>query len=262
MKMTMNVGPGEAATSAIKQTIDMVWEIESVEENGNAVLTQTIERVQMGIAAPGQAEVQYDSSSEEPPQGYAAMLAPMFQAMISAPFKVTMSPRGEIVDVEVPQSLIEAMSQIPGGAMLGSLATEEGFRNMIRQSSILLPKPEELVEGHQWTSSIEMDNPIAGKIITETTYQYQGPREVEGQPMEVFVPSIETKFTGGEGANSIAVEKQDATGEILFNRQAGRLESSKIVQQMQMVITVGDNKINQNLDQTISFRIVPDAGGQ
>ncbi len=262
MEMTMDLGPGGETVSSVKQVIDMVWEINAIQENGNAVLTQSIRRVRMEVGAPGQAEVKFDSASDEPPQGYAAMLTPMFEALIGAPFQVTITPRGQIVEVEIPESLLEAMSQVPGGAIMGSLATEEGFRNTVRQISIVLPKSEELTEGHQWTTTLEMENPATGKITSTTTYQYKGSREHDGQLLEVFVPTIVTQF-GKEQGNTIKLIKEESTGEILFNRTTGRLRSSTIHQLMDTAITVGERVVKQHLDQTIAFQQMPeDEAGQ
>jgi len=258
METTMDLGPGGATTSAVKQTIDMTWEINSVDEEGTAILTQTIDRVQMKITAPGQGEVHFDTASEEPAQGFSAMLAPSLKAMTKSSFQVTMTSRGEITAVEVPEALIETMSQGSGGALLGSFATKEGFKETIVQSSITLPTPEELVEGHQWTTSFEMDSLAAGKVTTETTYEYQGSREIGGQQMEVFLPTLKTRFGEGLQPNgaTINVKKQEATGEILFNRTAGRLDSKLIHQLIDMTVTVGGTEVNQRIDQTISFRVV------
>jgi len=260
MKTTMNLGPGGETTSAVKQTIDMVWNVDSVDENGTAVLTQSINRVQLDITAPGQGDVHFDTASEEPAQGFAAMLAPSLMAMTKTPLKVTMTSRGEITAVEIPEALLKAMSQGPGAALLGSLATEDGFKETLAQNSLTLPPADQLVEGHQWSTSFVMENPVAGKILTETTYQYQGSRDVEGQKLEVFVPTSVTRFGDENLPNgaSLRVENQETTGEILFNRSAGRLDSTSIHQRIDLVITVGGNEVNQHLDQTIKFRMTND----
>jgi len=260
MKTTMNLGPGGETTSAVKQTIDMVWNVDSVDDNGTAVLTQSINRVQLDITAPGQGDVHFDTDSEEPAQGFAAMLVPSLMAMTKNPLKVTMTSRGEITAVEVPAALLEAMSQGPGGALLGSFATEDGFKDVLAQSSLTLPPADQLVEGHQWSTAFVMENPVAGRILTQTTYEYQGPRDVAGQQMEVFVPTVATRFGEENLPNgaSLRVKDQETTGEILFNRSAGLLDSTSIHQRMDLRITVGGNVVNQHIDQTIKFRMTND----
>jgi len=260
MKTSMNLGPGGETTSSVKQIIDMVWNINSVDDDGTAAMTQAINRVQMNITAPGQGDVNFDTAEEEPAQGFAAMLAPSLKAMTKTPFKVTMTSRGEITNVEVPAALLESMSQGPGGTMLGSLATEKGFKDAITQNAVTLPLAEELVEGHQWSTSFEIENPVAGKVITETTYEYKGSRDVDGQQLEVFVPTLDTRFGEANLPNgtTLKVKSQETTGEILFSRSAGRLVSTSIHQLLDLEITVGGNVVNQHIDQTIKFRMTND----
>jgi hypothetical protein len=256
MDMSMDLGPGGVTTTSMKQTMEMKWKVEALDENGVATVTQKIDRMQMDITAPGQDTVHYDSASDETPQGFAAMLAPMLIALTSEKFTVTMLPNGEITSVDIPKSFLEAISRGPGAAMMGGFATEEGFKNMATQGSLTLPKEEDLVAGHEWSTSMEIANPATGKVSIDTTYRYTGPQEIDGQQFEVFVPTIKTEF-GGEGAvSAIDVTKQETTGEILFNRSAGRLESSTIDQQMEMVITAAGNEINQTIDQKITFKII------
>ena len=256
MDMKMNLGPqGETKTST-KQTMDMKWKVEAVGEDGSVTITQHIHRIQMDITAPGQDTVSYDTNSDETPQGFAAMLAPMLSALTTDKFTVTMLPNGEITKVEIPESFTEAISRSPGAAMMGGLASEEGLKQMTKQGSMTLPKAEELVSGHEWSTSTELKNPATGTISIDTTYRYDGPREVEGQQYEVFIPNIVTSF-GEEGAvAAIKVNKQKTDGEILFNRSAGRLESSTINQQMEMVITAAGNEINQVIDQKTTFNFI------
>jgi len=257
MKTTLDLGPGGETTSAVKQTIDMVWKINSVDDEGTASLTQTIDRVRMHITAPGQAEVHFDTASEEPAQGFSAMLAPLLKAMTESPFQVTMTSRGEITQVEVPQALIETLTQGPAGTLLGSLATEKGFQETMARNLLVLPTAEELVEGHQWTTSLEVENQLVGNITTLATYEYQGSRDVEGQTLEVFVPTLVTQFKGQDEL-ALRVEDQETTGEILFNPAAGHLDSTSIHQSIELVITASGNEVNQHLDQTIHFQMTKD----
>jgi len=251
MKTTLDLGPGGETTSAVKQTIDMVWEINSVDDEGTASLTQTIDRVRMHITAPGQAEVHFDTTSEEPAQGFSAMLAPLLKAMTRSPFQVTMTSRGET------QALLETISQGPAGTLLGSLATEKGFQETMARNLLILPTAEELVEGHQWTTSLQVENQLVGNITALATYEYQGSREIEGQTMEVFVPTLVTQFEGQEEL-TLRVEEQETTGEILFNSAAGHLDSTSIHQSINLVITSNGNEVNQHLEQTIYFQMTKD----
>jgi len=258
MQMSMDLGPTGNTETSFKQTMDMVWKVESLNEDGSAKVTQHFNRIRMDINAPGQDPVQFDTQSEDAPQGYAAMLAPMMTALTTDKFTMTMAPNGEISNVEIPKAFTEAISRGPGAAMMGGFATEEGLKKMAKQGSLTLPTPADLTEGHEWSTSIDIDNPAAGKITIDTTYRYAGAREIDGQQFEIFIPSINTSFNAEEGdqAAQIEVTNQETTGEILFNRSAGRLESSTIDQKMTNTITVAGNTINQDITQKVTFKII------
>ena len=144
--LSMDLGVAGEVTTEVKQTFDITWEVESVAEDGAAQLTQRITRVQMAVNAPGQADLSYDTDLKEQPQGYAAMLAPTIEALRSSPIKATMTPRGEISDVEIPEALIEAISRGSAGAVPGSLGTSEGYLSFFQQNSIVLPEEANLQE--------------------------------------------------------------------------------------------------------------------
>jgi len=240
----------------VKQVLDMTWKIEAVDDQGQATLVQSVDRVQMDMQAPGQQKMHYDTDADEAPSGFAAMLVPMFKAMTAEPFKMTITPRGEIKDFEIPAALAKAMAAIPGAAAMGEMFSDEGFKNMIQQSSLILPEPKDLEPGHEWTTKLQMKNAQLGMINTETTYGYLGSREVEGKPYEVFSVVMKMSFGESPGGVQVEITNHESSGEILFSREAGRLESSKMQQEMEMSITVGNQAMKQKMVQTVVFERV------
>ena len=68
-----------------------------------------------------------------------------------------------------------AAAASPGAAAMGYLASEDGFKHLVQQGSLTLP--EELTEGKEWTTKVDVKNPIVGTQTIETTYVYKGSRE-------------------------------------------------------------------------------------
>lgn len=253
--MTMNLGSiGDVKTDFV-QTVDMVWEVEEVAEDGTARISQKIERIRLKMTAPGQAEISYDTDSEERPVGYAAMLVPIFKSLTKAPFVVSMKPRGEIIEFEVPQEVKDSMKNLPGAKMMGDFTTEKGLKNAIQQLALVLPKPEDMNEGYQWTASSTMSNPILGDVVSKMNFTYKGAREVEGQLLEVFEPTLEMSFESPDSSQEFlaGIEDQSSSGEILFNRTLGRLESSNLNQEMVMQFNIGERVADQKIDQKIEL---------
>jgi hypothetical protein len=220
-------------------------------DEGDAVINQRFDRMKMKITLPPPVGVvEYDSKSEAAPTGTAALFAPMYQALTKAQFELTMTPRGEIKDVKVPDEVIAALKNSPGGMALGDLATPEGFKRMISQSALVLPENAPQA-GDDWTTKVELKHPLGGKQIVETTYTYEGTKDVEGVTYAVFRPNLKMGFEGNEQAK---VTAQESSGEILFNIAAGRLHSSVLDQNVTMEQGGG---IQAKIDQSIKVNVTP-----
>lgn len=252
-EITLPAGDRKVVTS-VEQIIDMTWKVEAVGPNGDAQIVQQVDRLRMNMQAPGQPELDYDTDSDEPPTGFAAMLAPLYQTMLEEPLRMTMSPRGEFDKLDLPESFATAMKNVPGAAMMGELSSDEGFLDMLQKSSLVLPAPEDLSPGHQWTTKSAMQNPQLGSVTAESTYRYEGTREIEGTDYGVFNVQMKLDFGEDVGGTKLEITNQNCTGEILFDRQAGRLESSKLEQDIDMNVGENDQITRQKLRQQIDFQ--------
>ncbi|MEX2171551.1 MAG: DUF6263 family protein [Pirellulales bacterium] len=254
MDTTMAAGPAGSFETGMEQTMDITWHIDEITPEGNAKTRQHIERVRLKMTMPGGQATEYDSDSDEAPQGVAAMLAPLYDAMTEGEFKVTMSPRGEILEAEAPPKLLEAMKNIPGAANLGDLSTPDGIKQMIMQGAMTLPEGD-LKEGETWQTNLEMKTQL-GKMEVATTYEYAGTKEVDGQTYEAIKPAPEIKSVADPNAQmQLTMKGQQADGEILFDREQGRLHSSHLEQTMEMEMEIQGQKINTTIDQTVDMKI-------
>jgi hypothetical protein len=253
MTMDIQIGEGASETQEITNVIDMSWIADEVNDDGSARLTQSIDRMRMMIEPKGRDKVEFDSQSTDEPQGFAAMIAPLFRELSRAKFKLTMSPRGKVSDIEVPESLVKALAAAPGAAAMGDLATAKGLEDTMSRMS--LEMPEKLEAGETWTSTSEMNNPALGKQTIKVTYKYVGPREKDGVTFEVFEPTLEIAFAGG--AATATIEEQKSSGEVLFNRTAGRLESTTLDHMMKLKLAIAGQTLNQTLTQSTEMQWMP-----
>ncbi len=257
MEMEMDIAAtGKTMETTMRQTIDMTWKIEKVDHQGVATVLQQISRIQMDMQAPGQQKMHVDTDSEEPPAGFGAMLAPLFKVMVAEPFMITMTNRGEIKSVEVPKGFTEALKKAPGVGMMGEMFSGEGLKKMIQKSSIILPEAKDMELGHEWTQDSKLKMPPMGEIEMSATYAYQGPREVEKKRLEVFSIGMTMELGEGPGQFQIDIAGQKAHGEFLFDRELGRLDSSQLNQEMDLLITVGGQATTQKISQKMILKTV------
>ncbi|MCH2114091.1 MAG: DUF6263 family protein [Pirellulales bacterium] len=263
----MDLGPVGKMNARMHQTIDTVWKITAIDEAGAADLTHEVLRVQMQMQAPGELEMDYDSASADAPVGYGAMVAPTMKALIGLPFNMKMTARGAITSVDVPEKITQSLAGLPGAEFMGETITGDGLQIAIQRLSITLPKPENLVPGHRWTTTSETSSTQLGKVTTSMTYTYEGSRTVDGDILEVFKPNLEFRFNSGKDATAAEtlVDDQKTRGEFIFNRSRGRLQSSSLEQYMTLQISAGDHPIKQEIVQKVSLERVeagqPEGGG-
>jgi hypothetical protein len=291
MNMVMNMGPSSQMTTNVHQVMDMSWDVQGVNEQGEAVILQKFDRVQMKMTGP--MAVDYDTSKDEPATGMAAAFAPLYKAMTKGDFEVTMTARGEIKDVKVPSEVLDALKSSPGAAQMGDLAKPEGFQKMIMQNAFVLPENAPK-KGDHWSTTATVSNPIAGQQTVETSYTFVEMKEINGEQFAVFQPNIKMSFgaaaepakpTDAKGAKAddaksdadakgdtksdakpatspnpgmqMKVKDQKSDGEVLFNATAGRLSSMSVKQDLAMEISVAAQTLQQQIHQDIEVKVTP-----
>jgi hypothetical protein len=260
MNMNMDAGPaGKLATTA-QQNMDMNWAIQSVNPDGGAVIKQSIDRIRVKMTAPGGQGFDYDSDDEGPAVGMAAMVAPTFKAMTAGTFEFTISPRGEVTDVKVSPELLEALKNAPGNqAGTDDAKAAEQFKQMVSQVAFVLPEKAP-AKGETWSTKIALNNPAAGNQTVETTYTFEGTREVDGITFAVIKPAMKMELAGNPSME-MKMKEQKTDGEVLFNIEAGRLHSMSIDQDIILDIIAGGQTIPGTIDQKIEVTVTPGSAG-
>jgi len=257
MVMDMNAGAAGEMRTETKQTIDMVWIVESVGEDGSARMKHDIQRVQMTMNAPLGQAYELDTASPDPPEGLAMTISPIFKAMVESDYHVTMTPQGEVKDFQAPKELAVAIQNIPGGG--GMVNTDETLKLMAMQVALPLP-PGPIEQGGAWTSSYASSAPMFGKQTVETTYTYQGPRQVGDKSLQVISPEIKLTAGGaGQGGGNVGgmsgtLTSKSTNGEIFFDPTAGRLDHSQVKQETDMEMKAGATNLTATIQQTTTVQ--------
>jgi len=250
-------GAGQATT--MRQEMDMSWDVQGVNNEGEAVIKQKFDRVKMKMTGAN-GEFEYDSKSDAAPTGLAALIAPMYKAMTQSEFEITMTARGEVKEVKVPEEVLTALKSSPAAAQMGDIATAEGFKKMISQGALVLPK-DSPKEGDTWQTKVEMNNPMAGKQIVETTYRYEGTKEIDGTKYAVIKPELKMSFDAGAAKAppqlSMKIADQKSDGEILFNVDKGRLYTTMLTQNVAIDTSFAGQTVQQKIDQKIDVKVTP-----
>jgi len=255
------------------QEIDATCDVLGVNEEGDAVIRLKFNRMKMKAVGPRSFEC--DSKSETPPTGYAALIAPVFKAMTDGEFEMTMTARGEVKDFKMPEQVVTALKNLPNAASLGDIANPDGLKNMIFEGALVLPKDPPKV-GETWTTKTETKNPTIGRHILETTYRYNGTKEINGTICAVIQPQVKTEFGKSDPAPAenaskksppqpsvqTKVKDQKSESEVLFNIKDGRLYSRFLKRNVTIEETAGGKTEELKIDQMISLKETPVGGKQ
>ncbi len=225
---TETVGAGTPTTISILMEMEMTWKVREVAEDGTATLVQSFDRLAMSMRTGDVVAVDYDSalpSSSPAAREIGAAVKPL----IGRTFSLVMSDRGAIRDVKLAAA--DQPADAPATAAgIESFFSIEGISRVLRQSVVELP--EQPVEtGATWESTSEIESAL-GVLQQTNVYSYAGPEERDGRAVEKI--GVESTLQADqEGRRSkTTIKAQSQTGELWFDRQAGRLVGSQFEQQL------------------------------
>lgn len=214
--------PHSETQMRISQRALLHWEVQSVDESGNATLRQHVRRVELRIVDPTGGEVTYDTDADDPPEGLAAMLAPYVDALVEHPITFVASAQGAVSEVELPEPLLSAVRNAPNWSLVGS--PEDALIQLIQAALLPMP-PEEVESGAEWQNTRKLPLPMLSTGRLETTFKYVGQGDTVDTPLAVIRPRWSLKGSSGD---RFALEISDAAGQYKFDTDSGRLHSADL----------------------------------
>jgi hypothetical protein len=255
MEMSMKLPNGDVKTT-MSQISDMTWKVKSVKPDGSAQMSQTIDRMRIKVESPaGKFDIDSNDKSAPAPPGPLAPLGKMVQGLVGTPVDITISARGEVLSVTVPDKMMEAMKTAgPGGQAFAGAFTDKGIKQLFEQSSVILPE-NAVAPGMTWVQKRSVETAGLGNMDIDTTYTDKG--EVPGKPdLHMIDGDVKMQIKADADAPvKVRVVSQDNAAKFLFNTTAGHLSSSEIKQNMQMEISAQGQILTQDLTQTVSMKL-------
>jgi hypothetical protein len=234
MKMVAKVGNGPAPfTTTSNQTVEMSWVVMSLDADGVASVTQTFDRLRLKMTSPQGVMVDFDSATNGETAGISKALVPFLESIVNKPISVKIDPRGEVSDVQVPQSMLDGMKKVPG---MGSFFSGETLGKLSGLGTL----PEEAISKNDvWTTEAGVDVPLFGKMKTQSKFRYLGSEIRDGRRLEkigytqqmVVTPATE------QSGNTMKVTDQSVSGTTYFDNVAGRVAESDVTSKMKIEVT-------------------------
>lgn len=245
--MEMNLD-GQKQAMSQSQTMDMVWNVASVESNGTAKMGQIVQRVQMTSDGGPFGKVAFDSNSNEPVDSpLVKSMAEVFRKIVGQEFGVTMQPTGRVDDVVVPAALLKVLTE--SGAS-GNAMDEQTLKQMMSQSAVTLPA-NPVTAGDTWESRQKVELPF-GTMTVASQLTYKGTQS--GIASIMMKPKIE--ITAKEGAPiTVTMTKSDGEGTVYFDVAKGHISKSDLDLTMEMQVKQFGKTIQQSLRQVTTMSL-------
>lgn len=245
-KMYMNLNGQQQTVTMNQTTMDMVWNVNTVESGGDAKMAQIVERVQFVSEGGPLGKITFDSGSTEPVESQLGKaMADVFQKIVGQEFGVTMQSTGKVQDVTVPKSLLKALTD---SGPVGSQMTEDTLKQMLTQSAVILPA-DPIAKGFSWQSNQKVE--LAFGIMTVTSIlTYEG--DENGQARISVQPAIDVKPKAGSPI-TLTMKKSEGKGTVLFDIARGRIAKSDLELTMDLRVKHLDTVVDQTVKTTTSM---------
>jgi hypothetical protein len=256
MVQTLKIA-NEDVKITISQLIDLRWDVKDVSSDGVASMTQTIDKIRMKVETPQGVAIDYDTSSGKDPEGQAAMLTPMFKALVKQPMTYNMSSSGVITDLQLPKEMIDGFKKVPGIERMGGMFSEDGMKQMISQGALTLPA-ESIDVGKTWQNEAVVDQGPLGKMKSTTVYKYAGVEMHDGKEMDKIESTVTLEYPDADKAEAkVELTEQEGKGTIYFDNSIGRVSDSTAKSKMKMTVTVLGMKVDTVNDMTMTMKYGP-----
>ncbi len=238
-------------------TLTISWQVQSLQED-QAVIRQTIDRVVTELTMPGEKgalTVRYDSK-EDKPRSEAKRMADSFSRIIGQPVFITISPRGEIADVEIPPETLESLRQMPGSIQGRKMFEAESIREMFAQSGLQLPESA-TAESWESTRNFSIGTPQVFQLTTKYTLQ-----DATANPLQIdFTGDLKLIEDSEERPAELEFENlslagQQASGSILFDTQTGNCVSSQSTTMLKTRTRYRDMEVMATVNSQITMSVL------
>jgi hypothetical protein len=253
IKAQHKLGNAQPEEVISKQTSNMTWVVDSVDEDGNAHITQTMERIRVASSARGQ-EQTFDSDEEKLDETATEPLG----FLVNQPVHLTIDPRGKVVDVRPSAKLAEKLKQ-PQQGPLAAMFSPESLKQMANTNTVEFPS-EPVSRGTTWQQQVSVRDPVAGRQTLVTTYRYDGSEERDGQTVDKISATAKLAPADNQAAaQRVTIKDQKSNGVIWFDRSVGRIHEMEMTSKLVREVSLGANKLEETVTTKMQMRLVDES---
>jgi hypothetical protein len=229
---------GMAVEIKMTMNMDLKWDVKKVESDGTAEIGQKISRVRMKMEGGPFGKLEFDTDKKDGGGGLIGeQMAKSFTPLINAEMTATVTPRGTVKSMKIPDEVEKALKKAGAGNPVGGGISADTFKQMTAQMGALFPEGP-VVKGQSWSQKTSVDTE-QGKIVTDIEFKYAGTSTIGGKKLAKI--ELKPKFTltpKPGAATAITIKDKGSSGVSYFDMETGVLSHSSLIQNMDMEITV------------------------
>ncbi len=243
---------GQEIGQTLTLTLDLTWTVKEVDPQGMARLTQTIDRIRTTATLPF-GKFSFDSKEGGDATGPAG---PLFKMLVGSEFVFKMNPKGEISDIQLSEQLLANLKgdKEPAGAQ--GQFSEAGLKNMLTQMGLVLPDAA-AEPGATWNRKVPIPaGPNGETREIEQVFTDKGP-DPDGKSLEAVEMATKFQPITPDPNIPITIQTQEATGRYLFDNQAGRITTSRVVEKVDLIGKIQGKEISQSNETVTVMTLQP-----
>lgn len=253
---TETAGTGKPMRIAIDTAMTVTWKIESVDENRQFNISQTIDKFSATMKVDKLDPIVYDSTAAmTPAAGPAREIADAVGKLIGVPCRIHMTARGEITAAEASESLQQALGSAAKPAAAAPISPQS-ISAILRQAAIVLPE-NPVASGTTWEVNQELNTP-SGPIQQRNQFTYEGLSEQGGGKFEKL--TLQSAFgltTAASKTSPLKIKEGEQKGMIWFDSTAGRVVSTELSQKLVTERPYRDTAIQVQSTSNLKMKLVP-----
>ena len=238
-------GGGLSQEAVTRHTSHVRWAVESVDDDGNAHITQTLERIRVE-SGPADDAVTFDSNDEKAPDGLDEAQIEAMRIGVNQPLNLVIDPLGKVIDVRLSEQFAQKLKESPHYGQLAAMYSRDNLKQLASMITIELPA-EPVSKGAVWEQHTTVNDPVAGKQKLTTTYRYDGVEEHDGRKLDKISATAKISLADENKAALISIKDQKLSGVIWFDRSAGRVEEAQMTSRLVTELALGANKTERTL---------------
>lgn len=232
----------------------MDWKVEAVDED-LITINQSIRRIHLKTDTPtknGIRTTEIDTDVDEEQSELGLELLKQVRPLVNADFKVAISPRGEIVNVTVPQESMDALRNAPASMRLREVLSVAGLQELIGQAALVFPD-QAIKPGDTWKSTAQIKNAF-GTVERLNIYTFDGAQEREGISGLEFSMKSEIDVAAPDDENAL-IDKYAGNGSFWFAPTAKTMLESRFENSMQTRRTRRDRTILTSISTAVTMKV-------